>query len=58
MQIWIKKNKLKEKKKDAMTLKKPTYISWKRVENPVNKDEQEKQSVCLSGRSRKLTAAF
>lgn len=41
-----------------MTLKKPTYISWKRVENPVNKDEQEKQSVCLSGRSRKLTAAF
>lgn len=57
MQTWIKKNKLKEKN-DAMTIKKPTYISWKRVENPVTKDEQEKQSACLTGRSKKVTAAF
>lgn len=41
-----------------MTPKKPTHISWKRVENPVNWDEPEKQSACLTGRSKKVTAAF
>lgn len=41
-----------------MTPKKPTYISQKRIENPVDRDKQEKQSACLTCRSKKVTAAF